>query len=69
MRPTPVSSFSDDTYDLPRCVSVGTKKGYSITNCDPFGRVYTMSAYAFPHISMFCGNAGMREQMMEREGL
>lgn len=28
-----------------RCISVGTKKGYSITNCDPFGRVYTMSAY------------------------
>jgi hypothetical protein len=25
------------------CVSVGTRKGYSITNCDPFGRVYTMS--------------------------
>ncbi|KAG8723326.1 autophagy protein [Ceratobasidium sp. 428] len=23
------------------CISVGTKKGYSITNCDPFGRVYT----------------------------
>ncbi|KAJ7448406.1 hypothetical protein FB451DRAFT_1411420 [Mycena latifolia] len=23
------------------CVSVGTRKGYSITNCDPFGRVYT----------------------------
>ena len=28
-----------------RCISVGTRKGYSITNCDPFGRVYTMSAY------------------------
>ena len=27
-----------------RCISVGTRKGYSITNCDPFGRVYTMSA-------------------------
>jgi hypothetical protein len=26
-----------------RCISVGTRKGYSITNCDPFGRVYTMS--------------------------
>ncbi|KAJ6556646.1 WD40 repeat-like protein [Mycena vulgaris] len=25
------------------CVSVGTRKGYSITNCDPFGRVYTMN--------------------------
>lgn len=29
-----------------RCISVGTRKGYSITNCDPFGRVYTMSASA-----------------------
>ena len=28
----------------PSCISVGTRKGYSITNCDPFGRVYTMSA-------------------------
>ncbi len=28
-----------------RCISVGTKKGYSITNVEPFGRVYTMSAY------------------------
>lgn len=28
---------------MPRCVSVGTRKGYSITNVDPFGRVYTMS--------------------------
>ena len=28
----------------PRCISVGTRKGYSITNCDPFGRVYTMTA-------------------------
>jgi hypothetical protein len=28
-----------------RCISIGTKRGYSITNCDPFGRVYTMSAW------------------------
>lgn len=28
---------------LGRCISVGTRKGYSVTNCDPFGRVYTMS--------------------------
>ena len=61
MRPTLVSSFSDDTYSLPRCVSVGTKKGYSITNCDPFGRVYTMSAYASRHVSLFYVNARMRE--------
>ncbi|TEB26283.1 WD40 repeat-like protein [Coprinellus micaceus] len=25
------------------CISIGTKRGYSITNCDPFGRVYTMN--------------------------
>ncbi|KAH8822702.1 WD40 repeat-like protein [Flagelloscypha sp. PMI_526] len=25
------------------CVSVGTQKGYFITNCDPFGRVYTLN--------------------------
>jgi autophagy-related protein 18 len=25
------------------CISLGTKKGYCITNCDPFGRVYTRS--------------------------
>jgi hypothetical protein len=32
----------------PRCISVGTRKGYSITNCDPFGRVYTMSVSIMP---------------------
>lgn len=25
------------------CVSVGTRSGYSIINCDPFGRVYGKS--------------------------
>ncbi|KZS97373.1 WD40 repeat-like protein, partial [Sistotremastrum niveocremeum HHB9708] len=25
------------------CISVGTRKGYSVTNCDPFGRVYTQN--------------------------
>ncbi|KAF7314925.1 WD40 repeat-like protein [Mycena indigotica] len=25
------------------CVSVGTRGGYSIINCDPFGRVYTQN--------------------------
>ena len=35
------------------CVSVGTRKGYSITNCDPFGRVFTSSLYAFsPNICL-----------------
>jgi hypothetical protein len=29
------------------CVSVGTRKGYSISNCDPFGRVYTMSEFCY----------------------
>lgn len=31
-----------------RCVSVGTRKGYSITNVDPFGKVYTMSLFTYP---------------------
>jgi len=34
-----------------RCMSVGSRKGYSITNCDPFGRVYTQSAFRpFPYV-------------------
>ncbi|KAF7437592.1 autophagy protein [Pleurotus ostreatus] len=37
------------------CVSVGTRKGYSITNCEPFGRVYTMNNGARGIVEMlFC---------------
>ncbi|KAI0731804.1 WD40 repeat-like protein [Fomitopsis betulina] len=37
------------------CVSVGTRKGYSITNVDPFGRVYTMNDGARGIVEMlFC---------------
>ncbi|KNZ77014.1 Autophagy-related protein 18, partial [Termitomyces sp. J132] len=37
------------------CVSVGTRKGYSITNCDPFGRVFTMNDGARGIVEMlFC---------------
>ncbi|KDQ53744.1 hypothetical protein JAAARDRAFT_136709 [Jaapia argillacea MUCL 33604] len=37
------------------CISVGTKRGYSITNCDPFGRVYTMNDGARGIVEMlFC---------------
>ncbi|CCM01342.1 uncharacterized protein FIBRA_03392 [Fibroporia radiculosa] len=37
------------------CISVGTRKGYSITNCDPFGRVYTQSDGARGIVEMlFC---------------
>ncbi|KAG8918347.1 autophagy protein [Tulasnella sp. 418] len=37
------------------CISVGTKKGYSITNCDPFGRVYTKNDGARGIVEMlFC---------------
>ncbi|KAJ6516493.1 WD40 repeat-like protein [Mycena sanguinolenta] len=37
------------------CVSVGTRKGYSITNCDPFGRVYTQNDGARGIVEMlFC---------------
>ncbi|KAF8588162.1 WD40 repeat-like protein [Ramaria rubella] len=37
------------------CVSVGTRKGYSITNCDPFGRVFTCNDGARGIVEMlFC---------------
>ncbi|KAF8958844.1 WD40-repeat-containing domain protein [Flammula alnicola] len=37
------------------CISVGTRKGYSVTNCDPFGRVYTMNDGARGIVEMlFC---------------
>lgn len=37
------------------CISVGTRKGYSITNCDPFGRVYTKNDGARGIVEMlFC---------------
>ncbi|KAF9030616.1 WD40 repeat-like protein [Panaeolus papilionaceus] len=37
------------------CVSVGTRKGYCVTNCDPFGRVYTMNNGARGIVEMlFC---------------
>ncbi|KJA13208.1 hypothetical protein HYPSUDRAFT_49986 [Hypholoma sublateritium FD-334 SS-4] len=37
------------------CISVGTPKGYSVTNCDPFGRVYTMNDGARGIVEMlFC---------------
>ncbi|KAF8318696.1 WD40 repeat-like protein [Clavulina sp. PMI_390] len=37
------------------CVSVGTRKGYNITNCDPFGRVYTKNDGAKGIVEMlFC---------------
>jgi len=38
-----IYSFNSQMSPDNRCISVGTRKGYSITNCDPFGRVYTMS--------------------------
>ncbi|KAJ7061552.1 WD40 repeat-like protein [Mycena amicta] len=37
------------------CVSVGTRGGYSIVNCDPFGRVYTQNDGARGIVEMlFC---------------
>ncbi|KAJ7196287.1 WD40 repeat-like protein [Mycena pura] len=37
------------------CVSIGTRKGYSIINCDPFGRVYTQNDGARGIVEMlFC---------------
>lgn len=29
------------------CISVGTKKGYSIINCDPYGKMYSKSESCF----------------------
>ncbi|PFH46756.1 hypothetical protein AMATHDRAFT_69112 [Amanita thiersii Skay4041] len=37
------------------CISMGTRKGYSITNCDPFGRVITVNDGARGIVEMlFC---------------
>ncbi|GJJ10717.1 autophagy protein [Clathrus columnatus] len=37
------------------CISVGTRKGYSVTNCDPFGRVFTSNDGAKGIVEMlFC---------------
>jgi len=37
------------------CISVGTRKGYSINNCDPFGRVYSRTEGATSIVEMlFC---------------
>lgn len=27
------------------CISVGTRKGYSVINCDPFGKIYSKSEF------------------------
>jgi hypothetical protein len=48
-----------------RCISIGTRKGYSVTNCDPFGRVYTMSELSFSfYVFRIRSN---KLQMTERE--
>ncbi|KAM5541888.1 hypothetical protein V8D89_004617 [Ganoderma adspersum] len=53
-RVNPNMLFANFNQDF-TCVSVGTKKGYSITNCDPFGRVYTMNDGARGIVEMlFC---------------
>ncbi|RPD69141.1 hypothetical protein L226DRAFT_539989 [Lentinus tigrinus ALCF2SS1-7] len=41
-RVNPNMLFANFNQDF-TCISVGTKKGYSITNVEPFGRVYTMN--------------------------
>ncbi|KAK7462720.1 autophagy protein [Stygiomarasmius scandens] len=53
-RSNPNMLFANFNQDF-SCVSVGTRKGYSITNCDPFGRVYTMNDGARGIVEMlFC---------------
>ncbi|KAL4073666.1 WD40-repeat-containing domain protein [Scleroderma yunnanense] len=53
-RTNPSMLFANFNQDY-SCISVGTRKGYSITNCDPFGRVYTMNDGARGIVEMlFC---------------
>ncbi|KAI0366069.1 WD40 repeat-like protein [Pilatotrama ljubarskyi] len=53
-RVNPNMLFANFNQDF-TCISVGTRKGYSITNCDPFGRVYTMNDGARGIVEMlFC---------------
>lgn len=37
------------------CVAVGTRSGYSITNCEPYGKVYSKSACKTGNIGMLEG--------------
>ncbi|KAL5521724.1 TRL1 [Sanghuangporus sanghuang] len=53
-RTNPNLLFANFNQDF-TCISIGTKKGYSITNVDPFGRVYTMNDGARGIVEMlFC---------------
>ncbi|RPD61269.1 WD40 repeat-like protein [Lentinus tigrinus ALCF2SS1-6] len=53
-RVNPNMLFANFNQDF-TCISVGTKKGYSITNVEPFGRVYTMNDGARGIVEMlFC---------------
>ncbi|KAF9226159.1 WD40 repeat-like protein [Gyrodon lividus] len=53
-RTNPNMLFANFNQDY-SCISVGTRTGYSITNCDPFGRVYTMNDGARGIVEMlFC---------------
>ena len=42
LRESPYDRIISFLPSFERCISVGTRKGYSITNVDPFGKVYTM---------------------------
>ncbi|KIK97278.1 hypothetical protein PAXRUDRAFT_825085 [Paxillus rubicundulus Ve08.2h10] len=53
-RTNPNMLFANFNQDY-SCISVGTRKGYSITNCDPLGRVYTKDDGARGIVEMlFC---------------
>ncbi|OBZ78172.1 Autophagy-related protein 18 [Grifola frondosa] len=53
-RVNPNMLFANFNQDF-TCISVGTRKGYSIINCDPFGKVYTMNDGARGIVEMlFC---------------
>lgn len=35
------------SFHLLSCLSIGTNKGYAITNCEPFGRIHGKSLVDF----------------------
>ena len=42
----PASLTSQSRADSPSCISIGSRKGFAIANCEPYGKVYAKSAWA-----------------------
>ena len=36
------------------CIAAGTRHGFSISNCDPFGRIYQRSMLLWPFTGPLC---------------